>query len=112
MAIESQLRVAVRDALHHKSRKPFHWGGLAGYEQMQAIAQALADVTETETETAYLHAIARQVNRVIEKNRTLVHDLKHIMTNCNASPTVYTIHLRHRRLSMVLRTRYAIVRLG
>ena len=76
MAIESQLRMAVRDALHHKSRKPFHWGGLAGYEQMQAIAQALADVTETDAETTYLHAIARQVNRVVEKNRTLVHDLK------------------------------------
>lgn len=76
MAIESQVRMAVRDALHHKSRKPFHWGGLVGYDQMQAIAQALADVTEIDAETTYLHTIAQQVSRVVEKNYTLVHDLR------------------------------------
>jgi len=76
MAIESQIRRAVRDALHHKSRKPFYWAGLTGYQQLEAIDQALANVPADEPETAYLHRIATQVKRAVEKNRTLADDLK------------------------------------
>lgn len=76
MTIESQIRTAIRDALHHKSRKPFHWAGLTGYQQLEAIDQALANVPADEPETAYLHRIASQVTRAVEKNRTLADDLK------------------------------------
>jgi hypothetical protein len=54
MEIEGQVRVAVRDALNRKSRKPFYWGGLKGYEQLEAIAKALGEVACDEPETDYL----------------------------------------------------------
>lgn len=76
VAIEAQFRIAIRDALHHKSRKPFHWAGLVGYQQLEAAADALATLPYDEPETAYLHRIATQVSRAVEKNRTLANDLK------------------------------------
>ncbi|MCH9663264.1 MAG: transposase [Gammaproteobacteria bacterium] len=76
VAIEAQFRIAIRDALHHKSRKPFHWAGLVGYQQLEAAANALATLPQDEPETAYLHRIATQVSRAVEKNRTLANDLK------------------------------------
>ena len=72
--IESQLRLAIRDAVNRASRKPFHWGSLAGYQQLEGIAQAFHDLPE-ETETVYLHRLALQVDRVVEKNRALAQDL-------------------------------------
>ena len=51
MTIEAQIRVAIRDAVNRKSRKPFYWGGLKGYAQLEAIAQALEDVPSDEPET-------------------------------------------------------------
>ena len=44
--IETQIRQAIRDAVHRNSRKPFYWGGLAGYQQLEAIAEALHGITE------------------------------------------------------------------
>jgi hypothetical protein len=41
MKMETQLRMAIRDAVNRASRKPFYWGGLVGYRQLEAIAQAL-----------------------------------------------------------------------
>lgn len=76
MEIESQICTDVRDAVNQKSRKPFFWSGLAGYQQMEAIAQALTNLPQAEAETAYLQRIAMQVNRVVEKNRTLANDLQ------------------------------------
>ncbi len=32
MEIEAQIRVAIRDAVNRKSRKPFYRGGMKGYE--------------------------------------------------------------------------------
>lgn len=75
IAIESQLRLAVSDSFHHKSRKPYHWAGLVGYQQLEAIAQSLENVPY-EPETAYLHQLAGQVTRAVEKNRTLATDLQ------------------------------------
>jgi hypothetical protein len=72
--IETQLRLAIRDAVNRASRKPFHWGGLTGYQQLDSIAQALHGLPE-EAETAYLHRLALQVDRVVEKNRALAQDL-------------------------------------
>jgi hypothetical protein len=53
IAIEAQVQAAIRDALNRKSRKPFYWGGLKGYEQLEAIAKALGEVAYDESETDY-----------------------------------------------------------
>lgn len=72
--IETQLRWAIRDAVNRPSRKPFHWGGLAGYQQLEGIAQALQAVP-AEDNAAYLLRLARQVNRVVDTNRLLAQDV-------------------------------------
>ena len=41
MEIEAQFRMAIRDAVNRTTRKPFYWGGLKGYRQLDSIAQAL-----------------------------------------------------------------------
>lgn len=75
------MRTAVRDAVNRRSRKPFHWGGLAGYEQLDAIGQELRRVVDTEEpETAYLQRLAMQVDRTLEANRALADDLQEAHT--------------------------------
>jgi hypothetical protein len=71
-----QVRVAIRDALNRKSRKPFYWGGLKGYEQLDAIAKALGEVACDEPETDYLRRLKRRVGRVVETYRVNVDDLR------------------------------------
>jgi len=39
--IEDQFRMAIRDAVNRANRKPFYWGGLKGYRQLESIAEAL-----------------------------------------------------------------------
>jgi hypothetical protein len=56
------------------SRKPFHWGGLRGYQQLASIAEALRRVPQ-DPAAAYLHRLATQVERAVEKNRWLAQDL-------------------------------------
>jgi hypothetical protein len=73
--IETQIRAAIRDAVNRKSRKPFYWGGLKGYEQLEAIAQALAEVPRDEPETGYLRRLKMQVERAVEAYRVNVEDL-------------------------------------
>lgn len=75
IALERQIRASIRDAVNRKSRKPFYWGGLKGYQQLEAIAQVLNEVPWDEPETAYLRRLAAQVNRVVDKNATLAQDL-------------------------------------
>jgi hypothetical protein len=75
MAVEEQIRTAIRDGVNRSSRKPFHWGGLAGYHQLEVISQALHSVSAAEPETAYLHQLAMQVDRAVAKNRALAQDL-------------------------------------
>mgnify|MGYP005808060115 CR=1 FL=1 len=65
MEIESQTRVAIRDAVNLKSRKPFCWGGLKGYEQFEAIDQALQSDRKDEPETEYLLYVRTRVERVV-----------------------------------------------
>jgi len=72
--LEARVCLAVRDAVNRRSRKPFHWGGLAGYHQLEAIAQALKQVSQ-EAETEYFSRLAMQVNRALEKNRPLAQDV-------------------------------------
>ena len=73
--VEKQVRMSIRDAVNRASRKPFHWGGLAGYEQLQAIGQALHTLPQ-EPETAYLRQLIPQVERALEKNHTLAQDVE------------------------------------
>lgn len=67
--------MAIRDAVNRTSRKPFAWGGIAGYRQLEAIAQALHGVPPDEVDTAYLHQLADRVDQVLEKNGALAHDV-------------------------------------
>jgi hypothetical protein len=62
--------------VNRNSRKPFYWGGLAGYQQLAAIAQALGQVTEGDKENRYLRQLLGRVERVLAKNRTLAEDLQ------------------------------------
>jgi hypothetical protein len=55
--IEKQVRMSIQDAVNRTSRKPFHWGGLDGYAQLQAIAQALHTLPQ-EAETAYTSCLS------------------------------------------------------
>jgi hypothetical protein len=80
MTIEGQIRVAIRDAVNRSSRKPFNWGGLKGYQQLQAIDQVLQEVPADETETSYLRRLAMQVQRAVEKNRALAQDVQEAHT--------------------------------
>jgi hypothetical protein len=80
MEIEGQVRVAIRDALNRKSRKPFYWGGLKGYEQLEAIAKALGEVGCDEPETGYLQRLRRRVDQVVETYRVNVEDLREAHT--------------------------------
>jgi hypothetical protein len=69
------MRMAIRDAVNRASRKPFEWGGLAGYRQLEAIGLALHRVPPDEADTTYLHQLAGRVDRVLEKNRALAQDV-------------------------------------
>ena len=78
--LERQVRVAIRDAVNRESRKPFYWGGLKGYQQLQAISVGLQRVPSGEPETGYLHRLAMQAKRAIERNRVLAQDLQEAHT--------------------------------
>lgn len=80
MAIEAQIRVAIRDAVNRKSRKPFYWGGLKGYEQLSAIAQALGEVSCDEAEAGYLRRLKMRVDQIVEKYRVTAEDLREAHT--------------------------------
>lgn len=78
--IETWVRVAIRDALNRKSRKPFYWGGLKGYEQLEAISKALKEISYDESETDYLWQLKKRVDRVVETYRINVEDLREAHT--------------------------------
>ena len=78
--MEAQVRVAIRDAVNRGTRKPFHWGGLKGYDQLCDIAQALNSVPSEASETAYLRRLAERVNRVVDRYRVNVQDLREAHT--------------------------------
>ena len=73
---ENQIRMAIRDAVNRNSRKPFDWGGLSGYEQMEAIGPALHRMLAANPESQYLKRLTLQVERVLENNRVLAIDLQ------------------------------------
>jgi hypothetical protein len=75
IAIEQSVRLAIRDAVNRSSRKPFAWGGLAGYDQLYAISQALHRLP-IDTETSYLRHLLPQVDRALEVNQCLADDVR------------------------------------
>jgi hypothetical protein len=75
VAIEHALRQAIREALNRPTRKPFAWGGLNGYQQLEAIAQALHSVEASNPESEYLRQLAQSVERVVNGNRRLAEDV-------------------------------------
>jgi hypothetical protein len=72
------MLVRLAELINRNSRKPFYWGGLAGYHQLQAIAQALDQVTLPGEGSAYLRRLTQPVERVLEKNRTLAAELQQV----------------------------------
>jgi hypothetical protein len=74
--VETLIRQAVRDAVNRNSRKPFLWGGLSGYQQLQAIAQGLHQHPAIGPESSYLGTLTQRVEWVLEKNRGVAEDLK------------------------------------
>ncbi len=74
--IETQVRQAIRDAVNRSSRKPFAWGGLSGYEQLEAMVQGLDQIQATSLESDYLLGLRTRVERVLAKNKTVAEDLK------------------------------------
>ena len=67
--IENQFRMAIRDAVNRATRKPFYWGGLKGYHQLESIAQALH--TMPVAKNAFFSRLIRQVDRTLESNRQM-----------------------------------------
>jgi len=73
--IETSIRIAVRDAVNRESRKPFYWGGLKGFQQLDAIAKVLHERVGTPTQTAYFQQLIQQVDRALAQNRELADGL-------------------------------------
>jgi hypothetical protein len=69
LEIEGQFRMAIRDAVNRATRKPFYWGGLKGYRQLESIAHALQ--SRPVTDSAFFSRLIRQVDRTLKKNRQL-----------------------------------------
>lgn len=78
LEIENQFRVAIRDSVNRPSRKPFYWGGLKGYRQLEAIGQVLHAMPVVGN--AYFSRLIQQVDRTLEKNRTLAEELNQTHT--------------------------------
>lgn len=68
--------MAIRDAVNRSTRKPFAWGGLAGYQQLEAIDQTLTQLISMDPESAYFQQLSQQVKRALDKNRTLANNVK------------------------------------
>lgn len=70
----------MRDAVNRESRKPFFWGGLKGFQQLDAIAKVLHGMMGTPTETAYFQQLIKQVDRALAHNRELADGLQEAHT--------------------------------
>ena len=76
--------MAIRAAVNRSTRKPFTspmkrgmlWGGLAGYQQLEAIDQALTQLKAVCPQSPYFPQLSKQVKRALDKNRTLAHNVK------------------------------------
>lgn len=73
--IETKVRQAIRDSVNQRSRKPFAWGGLSGYEQLEAIALGLDQIQGTNPENHYLHWLQTRVAKVLARNKNAADDM-------------------------------------
>lgn len=78
--LETRIRAAVRDAVNRASRKPFYWGGLKGFQQLEALGKALHGLAGTPAETAFFQQVTPQVDRVLAQNRALAEGLQEAHT--------------------------------
>lgn len=75
ISIESQIRAAIRDCLNRTSRKPFRWGGLNGYEQLEAIGSILRSLPCREIDTDYLSVLSVWIDQALNNNLSVALDL-------------------------------------
>lgn len=68
--------MAIRDAVNRSTRKPFSWGGLAGYQQLEAIDKAITKLITIWPERTYYQQLSKQVKRALDKNRTLADNVR------------------------------------
>ena len=68
MAVEAQIRAAIRDCVNRTSRKPFRWGGLSGYEQLEAIGSILRSLPCREIDTDYLSLLSIWIDQALNNN--------------------------------------------
>ncbi|WP_414545757.1 hypothetical protein [Nostoc sp. CCY0012] len=76
MAVESQIRAAVRDCVNRTSRKPFRWGGIEGYQQLKTIGAILRSLPCREIDTDYLSVLSVWVDQALSNNLSLALDLE------------------------------------
>ena len=74
--METQLRAAIRDSVNLASRKPFYWGGLKGYQQLQGIAEGLHLLAGTTAQNEFFQRLILQVDRTLAQNQTLAANLE------------------------------------
>jgi hypothetical protein len=75
MALESQIRTAIRDCVNRSSRKPWKWGGLIGYQQLSAIGEILRSLPCREVDTDYLSLLSVWVDQALSSNASVASDL-------------------------------------
>jgi hypothetical protein len=76
ISLASQLCTAIRDSVNLSSRKPFHWGGLLGYQRLEVIAAALHRLAGTRRENDFFRRVREQVERTVAQNRALATQLQ------------------------------------
>ncbi|MBD2342040.1 hypothetical protein H6G64_34475 [Calothrix sp. FACHB-156] len=76
MAVESQIRAAVRDCVNRISRKPFRWGGIEGYQQLKTIGAILRSLPCREIDTDYLSLLSVWVDQALSNNLSVALDLE------------------------------------
>ena len=91
--IETRIRTAVGDVVNRESRKPFYWGGLKGFQQLDAIAKVLHEMVGTPAETAFFHQLTKQVGRALDKIVSLRMVFRELMPGCVGLQHTWDIHL-------------------
>jgi hypothetical protein len=78
--IETQVRAAIRDTVNRASRKPFYWGGLKGYQHLEAIADGLHRMEGAPVENEFFQRLIQQVDRTLTQNHALATELEQAHT--------------------------------
>lgn len=75
MAVEAQIRAAIRDCVNRTTRKPFQWGGKSCYQQLEAIGQILRSLPCRELDTDYLSLLSVWIDQALSNNLSVALDL-------------------------------------